>query len=68
MLLHKLINYRSWRKGLINQASMNHTTKEFHIGGFTRLSSLEGSKHPANTYGVYYPHVYGKRHSIYPRF
>ena len=68
MLLHELINYRSWRKGIINQASMNRTTKRFHSGDIGTFNLLKCVLYPANTYGVYYPHVYGKRHSMYSRF
>jgi len=57
--LHKAINARSWRKGLANDFLTCYKAK-YPI--FLPQTSM-----PANTYGIYYPNIYGKKHSQYPK-
>lgn len=61
--IHHAINFRSWRKGLAN---------DFLIAWKYTLNlpsaKMMCCQHPANTYGIYYPKVYGKKHSFYPKY
>lgn len=56
--LHQAINARSHRKGLANDFLRCYLCR-YPI-------TLPQSSAPANTYGTYYPGVYGKKHSQYP--
>ena len=65
--VHDAINSRSHRKGLVNDKSLQFTWKEIQFRG-AQNSFFKYSIHtyPANTYGAYYPKVFGKIHSQYP--
>jgi hypothetical protein len=59
MDIHKSINFRSWRKGLANDFLTTFKNKYHTVN--------PQSDYPAPTYGIYYPKVYGKKHSQYPK-
>lgn len=63
--IHHSINYKGWRSGIVQRvmedvASFYQNQKSF------KISSLESSKYPNNTYGLYHKQ-YGKKHSQYPK-
>jgi len=68
--IHASINYKSGRKGLVNDNSLLFTQKciQFRIfpGTSESFETLIIATRPQNTYGLYYPKVYGKQHSQYP--
>jgi len=61
--IHRAINMRSWRKGLVTDESLNFDMKYNFCN--SRYLTIYG--YPAPTYGIYYPNVYGKKHSQYPK-
>ena len=62
--IHQAINFRSHRKGL---ASDFLRFFRFVQNGMCSISELKCSTHPSNTYGIYYPGIYGKKHSFYKK-
>ena len=60
--VHHSINYKSHRKGLVSEPLMRAV-----YWSRRRFSNLTSCQRPANTYGTYYPEVWGKRHSAYDR-
>lgn len=65
--IHLAINYKSIKKGLYNDNSLTYYMKKAAFKLSPDTSFQKYGSRPANTYGVYYPNVYGKRHSQYPR-
>lgn len=65
--IHLAINLRSHRKGLVNDKSLQFIFKEmqFRYGQGTADEFNSRDISPANTYGTFYPNVYGKVHSSY---
>lgn len=65
--IHQAINKRAHRKGLVNDKSLNFTfiQIQFHGADPMRGGKLFIESHPPSTYGIYYPSVYGKKHSSY---
>lgn len=70
MTIHHVINYKSHRKGLINDSFLQWNIKKFHEVRKSAhvVTYLTCYSYPANTYPVFYPRVYGKKHSQYPKF
>lgn len=64
--IHEAINYRSHRKGLVNYLNFKFKAIQYSLTGEIQYP-LQINTHPANTYGIYYPNVYGKKHSQYPK-
>lgn len=73
--IHASINYKSWRKGLVNDRSLlfNQLADYLRVNGHDYIGIkfdpvLVATEMPRNGYGIYYPNVWGKTHSNYPKF
>ena len=66
--IHHAINYRSWRKGMINNLNFKWKAIHFRLTGITEHHILQAMLYPRNGYGIYYPNIVGKNHSNYPKF
>lgn len=64
--IHRAINMRSWRKGLVNQDSLNFDLIQYQNSEFKPRQFTNIFIYPSPNYGIYYPNVYGKNHSQYP--
>lgn len=67
--VHHAINFRSWRKYLVNDYSLNYhfIQAQFHAKYFQGLNTgLSIYKNPQNRYNIYHP-ISGKIHSEYPK-
>lgn len=60
--VHHAINFRSWRLGLANDVVYPWKNR-LNLPD----TKMECCQRPRGTYGIYYPNVWGKKHSQYPQ-
>ena len=68
--IHHAINMRSFRKGLVNDFSLNYSLLNIQFKKAVTIENdiLSKYKNPSNNYGIYYPNIYGKNHSKYKKY